>query len=229
MTILESYRSSTESREILRILQKSTVLQENIFWQPLFQGKTIVPIQFMEIDFISREVVLNFNSESYIINNHRPIYVKLEYRGSVFKVTDYKKKLNSLSFALPEHVKTQELRGCPRHSFKAEQEKFVTLKSSLKDSTSELGGKLNVRAMDISEYGLGLVITEQNRNFLKNNRILWITGLQDTQLSSPIPAEVMYLNSEVDSKFQIKKQKTLKVGLKVPDSFPEAIYRRFIQ
>ena len=56
----------------------------------------------MEIDFISREVVLNFNSESYIINQHRPIYVKLEYRGSVFKVTDYKKKLNSLSFALPE-------------------------------------------------------------------------------------------------------------------------------
>ncbi len=123
-------------------------------------------------------------------------------------------------------IKTQELRNYPRLKFRAAQDKFVTLRSS---TARESGSELKVRAMDISESGLGLVVSEQNRNFLKNNRILWVTGLQDSTLEHPVLAEVVYMNSEVDPKFVMKKQKSLKVGLKVSGAFPEDIYRRFLQ
>jgi hypothetical protein len=82
--------------------------------------------------------------------------------------------------------------------------------------------------MDVSEKGLGLIVSEQNRSFLKNNRVLWISGLHENSLDIPILAEGAYLNSEVDSKFQIKKQRSLKVGLSLSVSFPADVYNRFL-
>lgn len=226
MTNLENYRSTTEYREILRILQKATTLQENILWQSHALSKTVIPIQYIEIDFISREVLVNFTSEHYRIDPELPLYVKLGYRTSVFKITEFRQNQNSIYFSFPDVIKTQELRGQPRHKFRPAQDKFVTLRSS---TGRENGSELKVRAMDVSETGLGLVVSEQNRNFLKNNRILWVTGLQDANLDYPVLAEVVYMNSEVDPKFIIKKQKSLKVGLKVSGIFPEVLYRNFLQ
>ncbi len=228
MSISDQYRSSTEYREILRILQKATTFQENFLWQSHVLGKTIIPIQYIEIDFISREVMVSFNAEHYRVDSDLPIYVKLDYRTSVFKVTNYRRVQNVLYFSFPELIKTQELRKLPRHTFKPTQDKFVTLRSS-SPNMREGGGELKVRAMDISQYGLGLVVSEQNRNFLKNNRILWITGLQDQILENPVLAEVVYINSEIDPKFMTKKQKSLKVGLKISGIFPEPTYRSFLQ
>lgn len=229
MTNLETYRSSTEYREILRILQKSTTAHDNFLWQSHVMGKTIIPIQYIEIDFISREVMVTFSQEHYRLDPELPIYAKLEYRTSVFKISDYRQSQGILHFSFPELVKTQELRKHPRLSFTPNQEKFVTLKSSATSLRGDTGNELKVRAMDVSEYGLGLVVSEQNRNFLKNNRILWITGLQDQTFDHPVLAEVVYMNSEVDPKYISKKQKSLKVGLKVSGVFPELIYRSFCQ
>jgi hypothetical protein len=226
MMNLENYRSSVEYREILRILQKATTLQDNFLWQSHALGKTVIPVQYLEIDFIAREVLVNFNSEHYRLDSELPVYVKLGYRTSVFKVSQFRQNQDSLYFSFPELVKTQELRFKPRHTFRVAQDKFVTLRSS---TLRESGNELKVRAMDVSETGLGLVVSEQNRNFLKNNRILWVTGLQDSELAHPVLAEVVYMNSEVDPKFVIKKQKSLKVGLKVSGNFPTDFYTRFIQ
>jgi hypothetical protein len=228
MTISEQYRSSTEYREILRILQKATNLQENFLWQSHALGKTVIPIQYLEIDFIAREVLVNFNAEHYRLDPDLPIYVKLDYRTSVFKVTEYRHGQSHLHFSFPELIKTQELRQFPRHTFRPNEDKFVTLRSS-SPNMRDGGGELKVRAMDVSQLGLGLVVSEQNRNFLKNNRILWITGLQDQTLEMPILAEVIYINAEVDPKFVSKKQKSLKVGLKISGVFPEPVYRSFLQ
>lgn len=226
MNNLESYRSSEEYREILRILQKSTALQENLIWQSHALGKTVVPIHYLEIDFISREVLVNFNSEHYRLDPKLPLYVKLGYRTSVFKVSEYRQGHDSVYFSFPELIKTQELRFNPRQNFRASQEKFVTLKSL---NSNDAGSELKVRAMDVSETGLGLVVSDQNRHFLKNNRILWVTGLQESKLDHPVLAEVVYINQEVDPKFVIKRQKSLKVGLKLSGIFPELIYHRFLQ
>lgn len=229
MSILEQYRSSTEYREILRILQKATADQENFLWQSHALSKTVIPVQYFEIDFIQREVSVTFNSERFQIDQELPIYVKLGYRSSVFKITKFRQTQNSLYFSFPELIKTLELRKKPRHTFRAIQDKFVTLRSSVTGPLRDSGSELKVRAMDISEDGLGLVISEQNRNFLKNNRILWVTGLQDQTLQYPVLAEIVYINSEVDPKFILKKQKSLKVGVKVSGVFPDHIYNSFLQ
>jgi hypothetical protein len=228
MSNLENYRSSSDYREILRILQKASSLQENFLWQSHALGRSIIPIHHFEIDFVTREVVIYFDTQNFKVNADLPLYVKLDYRTSVFKISDFRSDLNSVHFAFPTEIKTLELREFPRIQFLPNQDKSVGLKPSLSGGR-ETGNELFVRALDVSRYGLGLIISEQNRSFLKNNRILWITKLGEEHLDRPILAEVVYMNSEIDSRFLVRKQKELKVGLKISGAFPSEAYKHFIQ
>lgn len=228
MNIQDNYRASQDYREILRILQKASSLQENFLWQTHALGRNIIPIHHFEIDFVSREVVIYFDTQRYQLENELSLYVKLDYRTSVFKVSDFRMDLNSVRFVFPTEIKTLELRSSNRIHFSPDQEKTIGLKPTLSNGR-DAGSELTVRAMDISEYGLGLIISEHNRSFLKNNRILWVTKLGTQNLSHPILAEVVYMNNEVDARFSNRKQKELKVGLKLSGVIPEEVYTHFIQ
>ncbi len=225
----QNYRSSQEYREILRILQKATTHQENILWQSHALGKNIIPLSHFEIDFVAREIVVHFGLERFKVDPELPLYIKLDYRTTVFKVEDYKVVRNSIHFPFPAEIKTLELRGLPRHRFSHSLDKYIGIKSSIpaqiqRDATSEL----NMRVIDISAFGVGLLVSEQNRSFLKYNRLIWLTRLQDDYLHEPILGEVVYINTEVDMKYQHKRQKDLKVGVKLSHMFPDDAYHRFL-
>ena len=229
MLNLENYRSSTDYREILRILQKASSEQENLIWQSHALGRNVISLQHFEIDFVTREVVIYFDTQRYIIDTQLPIYVKLGYRTSVFKVSEYRPGQNSIHFSFPVEIKTQELRGKNRHQFTPGDDRSVIIKPSLTNLNRDSGHELKVRVMDVSENGMGLIVSEHNRSFLKNNRILWVTQLQGVPLEYPILVEVVYINNEIDSKFLNRKAKELKVGIKLSDSFPQNVYQQFIQ
>lgn len=228
MSLVESYRSSLDYREILRILQKSTTLQENFLWQSHALGKNVIPVHHFEIDFVSREVVVFFDPLRYKIDHELPLFVKLDYRTSVFKVSEYNERQNSVSFAFPKEIKTLELRGHPRVTIPQNKELAVGLKPSLSGSR-DTGHELFVRVLDISQSGLGLIVSEHNRSFLKNNRILWITELGRYKLPAPLIGEVVYINNELDSKLQNRKMKEMKVGIKLSGLLSPEIYKTLIQ
>lgn len=222
----EKYRSCTDYREILRALQKASTQTDNFIWQSTALGKNVIPVHHFEIDFVTREVNVFIDFLRFKIDQELPIYMKLDYRVSVFKVTDYNQEQQCITFAFPKEVKTIELRSAPRAAINPNHEKFAMIKTP---KANDQGPELKVRVTDISHEGLGILVSELNRSFLKNNRILWITQLQDTQLESPILAEVVYINSDIDPKFHNRKQKSLKVGLKLSSMFPSEEYQKFIQ
>lgn len=221
-----SFRTCLEYREILRILQKSSALQDNFLWQSLSVGKNVVKIHHFEIDFVSRGIQVYYDGTKYKVDPKLPLYVKLDYRSSIFKISDFKLGHNSISCQLPTEIKALEMRTNPRHKFEDTQEKYVSLKPSLNAAGIELGNEIQVKVFDVSPYGLGLVISEQNRSYMKNNRILWVTKLQEMDLQYPILAEVVYISNEVDHK--LAKRKELKVGLKLSGVFPPRIYHDFL-
>ena len=221
-----AFRTCLEYREILRILQKSSTLQDNFLWQSLAVGKNIVKIHHFEIDFVSRGLQIYYDGTRSRIDLKLPLYVKLDYRSSIFKITEFQVSANCISCLLPTEIKALELRTNPRHRFTDEQEKYVSLKPSLNSLGMDVGNEIQVKVADISTYGLGLVISEANRAFMKNNRILWVTRLQDVDLQYPILAEVVYISNESESKFG--KRKELKVGLKLSGVFPPRIYQSFL-
>ena len=57
MNISEAYRSTSDYKEILRILQQSGTHEDNFLWQSYGSLKKVVPISHLEIDFVAREVV----------------------------------------------------------------------------------------------------------------------------------------------------------------------------
>lgn len=228
MGTLDQYRSSLDYREILRILQKSTSLQENFLWQSHAMGKNVVPIHHFEIDFVAREVVVYFDAQRYGIEKDLPLFIKLDYHTSVFKVSEFRETVNSLHFAFPKEIKTLELRSHPRHQFLPNQDAVIGLRPTLSGGRDS-GSELHVRVLDISQYGLGLLVSEHNRSFLKNNRILWITMLGEHKLLYPVLGEVVYINSEVEPRYLSRKQKELKVGIKLSGFFPDDLYQSFIQ
>jgi hypothetical protein len=214
MSLAESYRSSLDYREILRILQKSTTLQENFLWQAHALGKNVIPIHHFEIDFVTREVVVYFDSRRFRIDHELPLFVKLDYRTSVFKVAEYNEQQNSVHFSFPKEIKTLELRNFPRIATTPGRELTVALKPSISGSR-DTGHELHVRVFDLSQSGLGLIVSEHNRSFLKNNRILWIVEIGKFKLHTPLVAEVVYINNELESRFQNRKLKEMKVGMKL--------------
>ncbi len=222
-----SFRSCMEYREILRILQKATALQDNFLWQSMAVGKNIVKIHHFEIDFVTRGLQVYFDGTKYKLDPNLPLFVKLDYRSSFFKATEFDLSQNSVTFLLPKEMKTLELRSNPRHKFMEKDEKYVSLKPSLNTSGMDLGNEIQVKVFDVSPYGLGLLISEQNRAYMKNNRILWITRLQDIDLQYPILAEVVYIATEVEQHYG-KKKRELKVGLKLSGVFPPRIYQDFL-
>ncbi|GEM_PF-1490876 len=228
MANLDNYRSSQDYREILRILQKASNLQENFLWQTHSMGRTVVPIAHFEIDFVGREVVMIIDPRRFKLNQELPLYVKLDYHGSVFKSMDFRQMGDAIHFTFPEEVKTIELRSTDRHIFLPNEDKVVSLKPSLPGKFSDNASELTFRAVDISPQGLGLLVSESNRSFLKNNRILWVTKLGNEILRDTLLAEVVYMSSDVEPRYQVKKQKILKVGLKVSGTFNPSYFERFI-
>jgi hypothetical protein len=222
-----SFRSCLEYREILRILQKASALQDNFLWQSMAVGKNVVKIHHFEIDFVTRGLQIYFDGTISKLYPHLPLFVKLDYRSSFFKSTEFQLGQNSVSFLLPKELKTLEFRSNPRHKFQEKDEKYVSLKPCLHTSSMEMGIEIQVKVYDVSPFGLGLLISEQSRSYMKNNRILWITRLQDVHLQYPILAEVVYIANEVEQRYG-KRNRELRVGLKLSGVFPPGIYQDFL-
>lgn len=226
---LANFRTSTEYREILRILQKSSSQGENILWQSHALGKNIVPINHFEIDFVSRGVVIYYDYNQFRVDAGLQLYVKLDYRTSVFKIPEFRLTKNAIHFSFPAEIRSEELRQAERHFFDPSIERFVTVKPAISSQQADAAQEISMRAIDVSRLGLGLMVSESNRSFLRNNRILWITKLQDMRLNMPIMAEVMYINNELDQRYVKRKQKDLKVGLRLSSHFQDEVFNNFIR
>ena len=223
MMTLPVYRSSVEYKEILRLLQKASVERENFVWQTSQSQRTVIPIEHLEIDFVAREVCLKLTKSSQFLSSQLPLFIKLDHRSSVFKVSEFTSRLGAIHFAFPQEIKTLELRQHPRKNFSPNQDKTVSLRSSLGNHRDTANG-FNVRVADVSDFGFGLIVSEQNRSFIKNNPILWVTHLETEVLDYPILAEVVYISSE-----STRRQKDLKIGLKLSGVIPKENFSKFIQ
>lgn len=212
--LIDSYRDCTDQREILRIFQKSSSLVDNLLWQSDAAGKKLIHPQHIEVDFVSRGISVYYDDRKFPVNPDIPLYGKLDYRDTVFKVLDYRLGHNSLQFAFPSLMKSRELRS--RHRILLQDGQHLSLRPTHGGKATDLGNELHVRLLDLSSEGAGLLVSEANRSFLKNNRILWLTKVNEAELPRPILAEVVYMTP-----LPRVRQRELKVGLKLSSELPQ--------
>jgi len=194
-TNVENYRSCIEYREILRILQKSSFLQENFIWQNIDGKRVIIPIENLEIDFMARDLVISSGVDLTHLSTECPLYIKLDYHATVFKVQHYQVSAQAITFEIPKEVKTPELRGDLRTTIPASGQKSIMISPFLNEKNSK-GEELKIQLLDVSTNGLGLLISEKNK------------------------AEVVYISSEYFS----LKDKTFKFGMKLSKPLSRPLY-----
>jgi hypothetical protein len=211
MNLIDKYRSIKDHKEILRILQHSESGSENFLWQNINEKKIILSILRMEIDFISREVVVEFEQTKKIYEDC-PIFVKLDFKQSIFKVTEFIIKKNVLHFTFPSHLKALEMRTTERITFDIDDERKIKLQAPSQLKQGSQG--LFVRVLDVSKTGMGLMISESGRTYFKNNPKLLLTSLGDQELEGPVMVETVYINSEVPQRYRYRKGQELKVGIR---------------
>jgi hypothetical protein len=225
----DKYRSCTDYREILRIFQKSSTMVDNFLWQTSEEGKNIIRPQHLEIDFVSKGITVYYDAWKYKVNSQLPLYVKLEHRNSVFKVNEFQVRQYSIHFSFPDMIKTIDLRSVPRIVLNPDRENYVTLRPTLTPLTQDVANEIRIRLVDVSRQGIGMMISENNRHFLKNNRFLWVMEMNGQRLDDPILAEVVYLTSEGIDQHRSKtrgKVRELKAGLKLSGEFPMEFFER---
>lgn len=221
--LMPNYRTSVESKEILRLLQRSGTIEGNFFWQSVAGNKKIVPIVHIEIDFVARDVMVAFENYNFEVDPDSPIFVKLETNQTVFKVSQFTFINGEIHFAIPEEVKTLEMRAKPRFVLPVEKEKTYSLKPVQNGAGTQ---QLKVKAVDICEDGIGIIVSEMNRSFLRHNRILWLTELAGIELKHPILAEVVYLQSHQQG-MKLSRNKEVRAGLKLSGTIPDAQFEHF--
>ena len=211
MIEIDKYRTCIETKEILRILQRSESSLGNFLWQNIDNHKKIIPISRMEIDFVGREVVV-LMGQNFAIDENYPIFVKLDYKHSVFKISEFLIKKNVIHFTFPGMVKTLEMRSAERILFGIDDERKIKLQapSHLKQGSQGVF----VRVLDVSRTGMGLMVSETGRTYFKNNPKLLVTSLGNQDLKEPIQIETVYINSEVPSKYRYRRGQELKVGIR---------------
>lgn len=221
--LMPNYRTSAESKEILRLLQRSGTSEGNFFWQSFDNSKRVIPILHIELDFVARDVMISFENYNFEVDPDRPLFVKLELNQTVFKVEKFTFINGEIHFAIPEEVKTLELRTKPRFVLPVDKDKTFSLKPVQAGAGNQ---QLKVKAIDICAEGIGIVVSEMNRSFLRNNRILWLTELGKIELKHPILAEVVYLQT-YQTTGKLSKNKEVRAGLKLSGIIPEAQYEHF--
>jgi hypothetical protein len=220
-TNVENYRSCIEYKEILRILQKSSFLPENIIWQNIGGKRVIIPIENLEIDFMARDLVVSSGEDLTHLSSEYPLYVKLDYHSTVFKVLNYQVSPHLITFEIPKEMKTPELRTDSRSAISNAGQKTIMISPFLNEKTSK-GEELKIQLVDVSINGLGLLISEKNKSYIRNHRVFWLHSMDDQILEYPLLAEVVYISSEYFS----LKDKTFKFGMKLSKPLPKPLFEK---
>jgi hypothetical protein len=227
MTI-KAYRSSADFLEIISIFQRSQNSIENIVWQNRPSGRLVLNLRQIRYSMGSKKVEVLFDSGGELLDPRDPIYFKLSYRDTIFKAQILAVNKTTLSLQIPKEVKTQELRSHPpRVKVPGDEEFFVLMRLNSLSNSSRLLRQIKVRLIDISPLGLGLAITDNNKNLLRLSESLLIEEIANTQFKSPIEGKMVHLRP-LKQKSGLRSIKLSHFGVKLSSFIPKESYEKIL-
>ena len=214
--MLQNYRTSDNSNEIIKIFKRSVSKDDCFVWQHMAGHRSIFPIK----SFILNEKFMTFQAEleqdfTQVLSEGETVFAKVFYRDTVFKSKVISSIHNTVTFSLPREVKTIEMRDNYRFKFKPSDGKHATLTFNV-DLVMKAKRATTFQVIDICENGISIVVSEKDlSNFVDNGEVT-INRLQDMDLSSPYPLEFIY-----HQKFRFKSkgriQTAYRIGFKISE------------
>lgn len=171
--------------------------------------RDIFQIVQIQIDSIHNKVIFRTNSLSQVSQDF-PIFVRLRYRNIIFRLEPHQFKVvgDKLICSIPNDVKALAMRTTDRYVLPFELDVSLSLKRFAR-TMKEITPELEVRIIDVSENGIGILISGANKEFLRPYDHFWIKAVDHQMLNRDILGTVLY----VAPKGYFLKRKDVRVGL----------------
>jgi hypothetical protein len=191
MSIENQYRTSSNWKEIIKIVEKSSHLPGNFIWQNTGEDRVLRNIQQLEVLPELNTMKIHLADEPDGLTLHQPAYLKLTFRDTIFKVNVLNIIGNVVSIVIPEEVKAKELRANPRTKFKPKDGKRVSMSLAV-GIMSKSAATLDFQVIDLSEKGMSIVVSDENLEMIKNSPKILLDKLGTFDLTFKIPVELVY-------------------------------------
>lgn len=220
---LSRLKELCSKEEILSAIAKASCHGGDI-WQILDheeKGKHLSKIKEVVYDEAGQKIVLKLSSW-ISLNVQKPLYVKLNYRRAIFKILPGKFVVigNEVVCTVPDEVHALEVRkGGDRYVFTPHSGLSLSLKKAEKN-IREMTYELEVRIVDVSRKGFGIVISGHNRGYFKENDSFWLRAVNHRPLKTPILGTVSYISPHKGS----LKKGEVRVGLNLSLPLDQKIF-----
>ena len=208
---------SLSQEEIFQVLLKAS----------LFGGHVIhpTPTRNLSIEIVSLSLhrsgkLIIKVKEKIEIKDKWPITVKLNYRNISFQIEPdlYWIEDDILIGELPKKARALPVRHNKRFVMPLNSQILTTLhRSEKRGGTCDLNGTV----LDISEKGLGILVSTTDEEMLKANDHVWITSIDSEKLPGPLFARIVYVYPR-----KFKDTIDLRAGLLLETSLPLDIARK---
>lgn len=197
MIDLATLKDISSTDEILDLL-KSAILFGGNLWQSHedIYSRTVAQIHKISLDHHTKNIILKIPL-GIKINPALPIYVKLNYRNSIFRLMPSEYELNKdlLICLYPKHMRALDKRlGGDRYVLPFHADLSLSLKRTERIPT-EITHELECRISDVSKKGFGILISGYNRFQFGQHDYFWLRAVDQRALKTPILGSVCYVSS----------------------------------
>lgn len=218
---------STDPKEILKVIKKHDNNDECIVWQSTSKERLVQTIEQVHVDNLRKIIRFKLDEKSFQeLDPALTVYVKLSFRKTIFKGEFMGNKDNFIFVNIPDEIQFEELREFPRFIFGPHEDKTITISV---DSTVVANSlyNLKVKLQDISQTGLGFLISHANHDLLVKNE-LKMSALGPLELENPVPTEVVYAD-KFSYRDNGKKLNCLKMGAKLGYQLDNDLLNTFVR
>jgi hypothetical protein len=221
---MDNYRNTKSKVEILNTFSVSNP-NMSLLWQTVNGKRSVFEIDDIKINTTIRTAKITLKDDEASVDPKEPIYLKLSKNASVMKLRCLNKSYNEISVALPEEMKSIENREFPRIRFKPTDERIATIVLT-SEFTASSTQALKFKLMDISERGLSLIVSDENKELLVRSSGYYLTHLGESELSTPIALDFKYLKNHT-LKVKGRSYRSNRAGLMLANGISQEALRAF--
>lgn len=189
-------------------------------WQTTEQGRQVLLIVQMVVDIKIDKLVIRCLG-MLDIDTASPIYVRLSYRSIIFRLNPGQYRIfgDRIICDYPLEAAGLPERRNERYALPYDSEISLSLKRNIR-SLRETVFELEVRIMDVSESGFGVIISGNNRDYIRQLDNCWIRAVDQKSMTTPILSRVRY----VAPKGYFLKRGEVRVGLALERALNEETF-----
>ena len=168
------------------------------------QKRTVFHFIQLEFDSFHEKIILKSTSLSQVEQGY-PIFIRLHYRNIVFRLEREQFQVigNKLICSIPKEVRALAMRPTDRYVLPFDLDMSISIQRFAR-SIKEMTPGLEVRLIDVSESGIGIMISGSNKDFLRPCDHFWIKEIDHKTLDRDIFGTVLYVTP---------KKQDVRVGL----------------